>query len=294
MDERISDKLTPGDKKRREQEIEQEKYLKSIAFIPYHEGFYQNYRLFRELVDLLKISKDEVFKVDLALLYALSIYEERYYVAGRKYDKEYINSLIEKYASNFSEVDKQSIYRVFNFRARVDKEIYDGDEDIANLMKDIIKNFKTDNYYLPSLNNSYCYYNDPWLSLFKDRSFELGIPLCLLTEQSNIIMQVWESEQNNDFTKIYEEKFIIPEDRVIAHPYSYKASYPNPSYLSYCYLKFIPNQKITFNKKNRYRIGMIIKDPYFNIMLIFDATNMNEYRKNKLINFIDVINLNDE
>lgn len=152
-------------------------------------------------------------------------------------------------------------------------------------MSDIIKNFNKATYYLPSLYNSYCYYNDPWLSLFKDGSFELGIPLCLLTEQSNIIMQVWESEQNNDFTKIYEEKFIIPEDRVIAHPYSYKASYPNPIYFRYCHFKLIPTQKITFNKKNEYVIRMVINNPYFNVGLVFNATNINEYRKKSLSNF---------
>ena len=290
VDTSIDPTLTKGEKKKREEEIKRNEELKSTSLIPYHEGFYQAWRLYEEVSAKLRISKKEYADTKMAISKALSIYQERYYITERKFDNEFIWKYLEPYKGDLGIEKQHMVYNIFNFRLEFDTKIYSSDADYKELMAEIVDNISRDKYhtyYLPSLYTSTCYFIQPLL--LGEPHIELNIPLCLLKENSKISYMIYEVSSDNDDEPIFIEDHVKFTRSVFSPRGEYKASYDSPVYFKWCRLQLYPNQELDFDKEKEYRIIIQILDEKLNTKLEYKNFHLKSERKSGLSNFLGVI-----
>ena len=290
VDTSIDPTLTKGEKKKREEEIKRNEELKSTSLIPYHEGFYQAWGLYVNIGAKLGVSNKEFVDTKMAILKALSIYLERYYITEKDFDDEFIWKYLEPYKDDLSIWKQQMVYNIFDFRLEFDTKIYSSDADYKELMAEIVDNISRDNYfsyYLPSLYTSSCYFIKPLL--LGEPHIELIIPLCLLKENSEISYIIHEVSSGGN-TKIFSDEDNVKFTRsVVSFEEEYEASYDSPVYFKWCLLQLHPNQELDFDKKKEYRIFIQILDEKLNTMLEYKNFHLKSERKSSLSNFMGVV-----
>lgn len=200
VDESISKLLTKSELKKRKAQIKKEKELKSRQFIPYHEGFYQNYLLYSDLSEKLDIPEKEKETMRQIYKFALSVYEESIYLFSG-YDDEFYDKT-KSINSNLTELEIKDIYAIYNYRLAFDDKLITTSIEKDKLLEEIINNYlKEDFYYLPK--------SEKYFSVTRyNRNFTVTFPLCILKgKETALTFGIYHYDDNGEIITDYLEVF---------------------------------------------------------------------------------------
>lgn len=261
VDESISKLLTKSELKKRKAQIKREKELKSKQFIPYHEGFYQNYLLYSDLCEKLDIPEKEKETMRQIYNFALSVYMEKYYVGNTEFEDEIID-LAKSIKNDIEDVELWNVIKLFKFRKTFDIKT----ESDSDLMKEIISSYKK-NYYLPSIYETTCTVNKKTgiLSI-------KNLPACLLNENTIISAAVFHFDENEEVILDYEVENLQKDLYFIDSVKSRYKSYDNsPVYFMNLSAMWFKNKgrKLEINQETKYYVSIILENEGFERILYF-------------------------